>query len=325
MANGGNNGPVNLGNVVAELVRVGLASPLSTAIGLLTLLVILALFVLKTGLPLDQTVILALVMLFMSALTIAALQFVAALRPGQMKKYFEYPLRFLVWVATACVSTVLVSFTFSMLGIPLLQTIVEKVVGGIAQADPEKDPPRGPPILAPTGIDGVSPPTADAGATPSAVGAAPVAESPTPPVGPSAPLSSETATSSPGVEPASATTSPPPSSAAAAQPTSETPPEPQPFEVAGRVECQPAQLFGRDRERNTDAVVYQAPRGFKIVNESVSSVRVQDVSAVNGSIGPVEISEDGTRLSVAIGCRGGNIGEGRGWQSIRVVGAIRPE
>jgi hypothetical protein len=106
------------------------------------------------------------------------------------------------------------------------------------------------------------------------------------------------------------------------------PPVTEPFVVEGdgaRVECQPAQLFGRGAEEKTKDVAYEAPPGFKIVNTSVSSVVVSDVSAVNGRIGPVKVSEDGKKLTVTISCRGGGVGQGRGWQQIRIQGTIQKQ
>jgi hypothetical protein len=98
-------------NVIGELTQIGLKNPLSSAIGLLTLLIILALFISNTLGNVQQTIILSLVLLFMSALTIGALQFAAGLRASQIREIFQLPIRALVWVATSFASLIPVATT----------------------------------------------------------------------------------------------------------------------------------------------------------------------------------------------------------------------
>jgi hypothetical protein len=102
--------------------------------------------------------------------------------------------------------------------------------------------------------------------------------------------------------------------------------QPEKFIQQGDVTCPPGDIVGfppRLRTENRESVVtYTAPTGKVIRNNSVSSIQIENLSSVNGSIGTPTVSADGSTVSVPISCRGKNVTEGRAWQEIRLSGTM---
>jgi hypothetical protein len=101
--------------------------------------------------------------------------------------------------------------------------------------------------------------------------------------------------------------------------------QPKAFSKSGRVTCPPADIVGfppRERKHNRNAtIVYEAPTGFSIKNNSVSSIQVKSVSDNSGSVGNLSL-QGNSRVSVNISCSGRGVGQGRAWQEIRIEGTI---
>lgn len=101
--------------------------------------------------------------------------------------------------------------------------------------------------------------------------------------------------------------------------------QPKAFSKSGRVTCPSGDIVGfppRERKHSRNVtIVYEAPTGFSIRNDSVSSIQVKSVSDNNGSVGNLSVQSE-SRVSVNISCRGKGVGQGRAWQEIRIEGTI---
>jgi hypothetical protein len=101
---------------------------------------------------------------------------------------------------------------------------------------------------------------------------------------------------------------------------------PQQFTQQGEITCPAGDIVGFPprirRDDRSGSVAYTAPAGSIILNRSINSIKIENVSQNNGRYGTPSISGDGRTVAVPIACDGKGPGEGRSWQEIRISGVI---
>lgn len=99
----------------------------------------------------------------------------------------------------------------------------------------------------------------------------------------------------------------------------------QQFSQEGEITCPAGDIVGfppRIRRNDRSGVVaYTAPDGRTIVDRSINSINVINVSQNNGRFGTPSISSDRRTVSVPVSCDGKGPGEGRSWQKIQIQGS----
>jgi hypothetical protein len=96
--------------------------------------------------------------------------------------------------------------------------------------------------------------------------------------------------------------------------------QPQQFSQEGEITCPAAETVGSPpkirRNNRSGSITFTAPPGSVVQN----SITVLNMSQSNGQYGAPSISTDGRTVTVPIACYGGDPGEGRSWQRIRISG-----